>query len=182
MNDMTDNGDARRIHPGSGRRKAPLFPKGRLLKPEETAAVRALLGERELRRDELIEYFHLIQDSEGCLPAGHLHALADLMKLPMAEVYEVASFYAHFDIARDDEARPAPVTIRVCESLSCALAGAEELIAALEQNPSRDVRVVRAPCMGRCDTAPVCEVGHYHVDDASVDKINATVSDKHFHP
>ncbi len=167
MNDMTDNADARRIHPGSGRRKAPPFPKGRLLHPTETDAVRQLLGERALKRDELIEYLHAIQDSEGCLPAGHMHALADLMKLSMAEIYEVASFYAHFDIVRDGEDKPAPITIRVCQSLSCQLAGADALISALETAPADDVRIVRAPCMGRCDTAPVCEVGHHHIDHAT---------------
>ncbi|MGI9426686.1 MAG: NAD(P)H-dependent oxidoreductase subunit E, partial [Hyphomicrobiaceae bacterium] len=182
MNDMTETRDTRRIHPGSGRRKAPLFPKGRLLRGEETEAVRALLGDRSLQRDELIEYLHLIQDSEGCLPSGHLHALAELMGLPMAEVYEVASFYAHFDIVRDGEERPAPVTIRVCESLSCALAGAEALISALEEAAGADVRVVRAPCMGRCDTAPVCEIGHAHIDSASPASVTAAVRATAFHP
>ena len=182
MNDVSDTRDSRRIHPGSGRRNAPLFPKGRLLRPQESEAVRALLGERELRRDELIEYLHLIQDSEGCLPSGYLHALADLMKLSMAEIYEVASFYAHFDIVRDGEERPAPVTIRVCESLSCELAGANALISALEAGTGADVRIVRAPCMGRCDTAPVCEVGHHHVDHATADNVAAAVTAKHFHP
>ncbi len=181
MNDVTPSRDNRRIHPGSGRRKAPLFPKGRLLQPNEMDAVKTLLGNREIKRDELIEYLHLIQDSEGCLPASHMHALAEIMRLPMAEIYEVASFYAHFDIVRDGEARPAPVTIRVCESLSCELAGSEALIAALEKHAGADVRVVRAPCMGRCPTAPVCEVGHYHVDHATPASVAAVVDAKHFH-
>ena len=176
MNDMTHKGADRPLHPGSGRRKAPIFPKGRLLKPEEMDAVRALLGDRPCRRDLLIEYLHLIQDVEGCLPAGHLQALGEALRIPMAEVYEVASFYAHFDIVRDGEMRPAPVTIRVCDSLSCMLAGAETLLSALEKGAGGKVRVLRAPCMGRCDTAPVCEVGHRHVDHASVDKVNAVVA------
>ncbi len=186
MSKPTDDAAAgqggRRIHPGSGRRKAPMFPKGRLLQADEREAVRALLGDREVRRDELIEYLHLIQDSEGCLPASHMHALADIMGLAMAEIYEVASFYAHFDIVRDGEARPAPVTIRVCESLSCELAGSEALISALEADTGADVRVVRAPCMGRCATAPVCEVGHHHVDHASCESVAAVIDTKHFHP
>jgi NADH:ubiquinone oxidoreductase subunit F (NADH-binding)/NADH:ubiquinone oxidoreductase subunit E len=181
MNDATPDGNKRRIHPGSGRRKAPMFPKGRLLGPPEVEAVKTLLRDRKIRRDELIEYLHLIQDSEGCLPAGHMHALADIMRLPMTEVYEVASFYAHFDIVRDGEERPAPVTIRVCESLSCELAGAQELIAALEKDASADVRVVRAPCMGRCPSAPVCEVGHHHVDHASPERVATVIETKHFH-
>lgn len=188
-NDMADSvgGEGssqtkQRIHPGSGRRKAPLFPKGRLLRAAETEAVRALLDGREVRRDELIEYLHLIQDSEGCLPAGHMHALAEIMHLPMAEVYEVASFYAHFDIVRDGEDRPAPITVRVCESLSCELAGSEDLIASLKENTGAGVRIVRAPCMGRCATAPVCEVGHNHLDQATPAKVSATIDAKNFHP
>jgi formate dehydrogenase len=182
MNDKNADLDKRRIHPGSGRRKAPLYPKGRLLRSEESEAVHALLGARDIKRDELIEYLHLIQDSEGCLPAGHLHALAEIMRLPMVEIYEVASFYAHFDIVRDGDERPAPITIRVCESLSCQMAGSEALISALENDAGADVRVVRAPCMGRCATAPVCEVGHNHVDHATPAKVTKVVDEKHFHP
>ncbi len=182
MNDLSDGPSGRRIHPGSGRRQAPAYPKGRLLEAADLDAVRARLGDRQLRRDELIEYLHLIQDSEGCLPAGHLQALGDLMKLSMAEVYEVASFYAHFDIVRDGEERPPAVKIRVCESLSCQLAGAEQLIDELSRTAGSNVRVVRAPCMGRCDTAPVCEVGHHHVDRATADSVSKVIADKHFHP
>ncbi len=182
MNGTTKNDDARRIHPGSGRRKAPAFPKGRQLEPTDLEAVQALLGDREIRRDELIEYLHLIQDDQGCLPAGHLHGLAEIMRLPMAEVYEVASFYAHFDIVRDGESRPARKTIRVCESLSCQLAGAEALIAALQDGNGSDVRILRAPCMGRCDLAPVCEVGHNHIDNATPEAVNAAVAGGHIHP
>ena len=164
MNDMSNGGGDRRIHPGSGRRNAPVFPKGRLLRDEERNAVAQLLGDRPRRRDLLIEYLHLIQDQEGCLPAGHLQALGEELRIPMAEVYEVASFYAHFDIVRDGEERPAPLTVRVCDSLSCMMAGAEQVIAELEKDAPGDVRILRAPCMGRCDTAPVCEVGHKHLD------------------
>jgi len=182
MDDVTQKTAGRPIHPGSGRRKAPMFPKGRLLKPEETEAVRALLGDCPRRRDLLIEYLHLIQDGEGCLPAGHLHALGEELRIPMAEVYEVASFYAHFDIVRDGEERPAPVTIRVCDSLSCMLAGAETLLSALQEGTGDKVRIVRAPCMGRCDTAPVCQVGHRHVDHASVDAVNGILAAGDMHP
>ena len=182
MNHVTDDKQPRRIHPGSGRRKGSPFPKGRQVSPEEMAAVEALLGGREIRRDELIEYLHLIQDSEGCLPAGHLHALAEIMRIPMAEVYEVASFYAHFDIVQDGEARPEPVTIRVCQSLSCMLEGAEAMIAALEAGKGPGVRIVRAPCMGRCDTAPVAEAGHRAIDHATADRVLSTVADGAFSP
>ena len=175
-------GAGRRNHPGSGRRKAPHFAKGRHLDEADVEAVRALLGARPRQRDLLIEYLHLIQDAEGCLKAGRLQALASEMRLPMAEVYEVASFYAHFDIVLAGEPAPAPVTVRVCDSLSCALAGAEALVAELPAALGRDVRVLRAPCMGRCDKAPVCEVGHRHVEQATVESIAKVATSGHLHP
>src|SRR5579862_5953321 len=109
----------RRIHPGSGRRRGLDHPKGRQLDPAALAEVQALLGARERRPDLLIEHLHLLQDRFGCLHARHLAALADEMRLALAEVYEVASFYAHFDIVMDDEKAPPPLTVRVCDSLSC---------------------------------------------------------------
>src|SRR5438477_4136556 len=139
-------GGGRAIHPGSGRRKAAPFPRGRVLREAEVAAVKALLGDRPRERPLLIEFLHLIQDQEGCLPEGHLHALAEELKIPMAEVYEVATFYAHFDVVGEDEQRPPPITIRVCDSLSCMLAGAEQLITELESEKISGARVVRAPC------------------------------------
>src|SRR5947207_13769915 len=110
----------RRIHPGSGRRRGPDHPKGRQVDPTALGEVQALLGERARRRDLLIEHLHLLQDHFGCLHARHLVALAEEMKLSLVEVYEVASFYAHFDIVMEGEAAPAPITVRVCDSLSCA--------------------------------------------------------------
>jgi NADH:ubiquinone oxidoreductase subunit F (NADH-binding)/NADH:ubiquinone oxidoreductase subunit E len=177
MNDMSNGGENHRIHPGSGRRKAPVFPKGRLLRAEETEAVQKLLGDRPRQRDMLIEYLHLIQDSEGCLPAGHLQALGEELRIPMAEVYEVASFYAHFD----GEDRPAPVTVRVCDSLSCMMAGAEMVITELEKSAPKDVRILRAPCMGRCDTAPVCEAGRKHLDRIDADVVLKAIDHGHLH-
>ncbi|WP_193180210.1 NAD(P)H-dependent oxidoreductase subunit E [Nisaea sediminum] len=179
---MNEIKSGQKIHPGSGRRKAPTFNKGRVLDGTDLEKVRALLGDRPRRRDLLIEHLHLIQDSEGCLPAGMLHALAAEMRIPMAEIFEVASFYAHFDIVRDGEARPAPVTIRVCESLSCALAGAERLISELEGHAGSDIRVLRAPCMGRCDLAPAAEVGHRHVDHCTSDGVLKVARSGHLHP
>ena len=161
----------RAIHPGSGRRKAAPFPRGRVLRQDEVAAVKALLGDRPRERALLIEYLHLIQDREGCLPEGHLQALAEELKIPMAEIYEVATFYAHFDVVADGEPRPPAVTVRVCDSLSCALAGAEQLLAALQAEKIPGVRVLRAPCIGSCHTAPAVEVGHHHVDHASLAKV-----------
>src|SRR5207237_2791275 len=106
--------------------------------------VQALLGERERRRDLLIEHLHLLQDHYGCLHARHLVALAEEMRLALAEIYEVASFYAHFDIVMDDEAPPPPLTVRVCDSLSCALARGMQLLGELRTRLGDRVRVVRA--------------------------------------
>jgi len=181
MNDMADGrkpgqgGGERAIHPGKGRRNALLHPKGRVLADADVAGVKKLVGEGPYERALLIEYLHLIQDAERCLTAGHLHALAELMRIPMAEVYEVATFYAHFDVVGDGEAKPPKVTIRVCDSLSCMLAGSEALLLALQNEKMADVRVVRAPCIGSCHTAPAVEVAHHHVDHASVAKVRAVV-------
>ena len=160
----------------SGRGKGRVTPKGRQLDDGAWDEVRALLGERPRRRDLLIEYLHLIQDAHGALSAAHLRALAEEMKLSMAEVWEVATFYAHFDPLKEDETPPPALTIRVCDSLSCELAGAEALQKALEDglDPAA-VRVLRAPCMGRCDTAPVLELGHHHIDHATVDKVISAI-------
>ena len=161
----------RSIHPGSGRRKAPVFAKGRQLQPGEMDAVVAILGDGPYERPLLIEYLHLIQDKEGCLPAAHMQALGELLKIPMAEVYEVATFYAHFDVVLDGETPPPKVTVRVCDSLSCMMAGAEDLISDLDDQKMKDVRVVRVPCIGACNVAPAAEVGHRHVPNATAEKL-----------
>jgi len=166
----------RRIHPGSGRRRGSAQPKGRQLEPGALAEVQELLGERERRRDLLIEHLHLLQDRYGCLQARHLVALAEEMRLPLAEVYEVASFYAHFDIVMDDEAPPPPLTVRVCDSLSCELAGAERLLTELPGRLGDGVRVVRAPCMGGCDKAPVVAIGHALHENATVETVAAATA------
>jgi formate dehydrogenase len=172
----------RHNHPGSGRRKAPVFTKGRQLEAEALAEVRALLGEGERRRDLLIEYLHAIQDKYGSLSAAHLQALAEDMHLAMAEVYEVATFYAHFDVVLDGEAAPAPLTIRVCDSLTCEMMGAKALLEELQGKLGREVRVVPAPCMGRCENAPVAEVGHRHVVDATVETLVEAAGSGDTHP
>jgi len=146
--------------------------------------VQALLGNRERRADLLIEHLHLIQDAYGCLSSAHLHALADEMRLSQAEVYEVATFYAHFDVVHEGEASPPELTIRVCDSLACEMAGAQTLMTQLKSglDPSK-VRVLRAPCMGRCDTAPTLEMGHNHIDHATVEKVEQAIeaNDTHHH-
>jgi formate dehydrogenase len=172
----------RRLHPGSGRRKGIYRPKGRAVDPVALGEVQALLGERPRRRDLLIEHLHLIQDRYGCLAAAHIAALAQEMRLAQTEVYEVATFYAHFDVILEGEPAPAELTVRVCDSLTCEMLGAQQLLAQLPEKLGSKVRVVRAPCMGRCDTAPVAEVGHRHVDRASVDSIVETIAGRHLHP
>ena len=163
---------------GKGRRT----PKGRQFEDEALDEVKALLENRPRQKDLLIEFLHLIQDKYGYLSAQHLCALAEELKISMAEVYEVASFYAHFDIVKEDETPPPQITIRVCDSLSCELAGAEKLREELKKGlDPKEVRVVRAPCMGRCDTAPTLELGHNHIDRASTDKVQAAISEGHFH-
>jgi formate dehydrogenase beta subunit len=162
--------------PGSGRRRPPRTPKGRQVDPRALEEVRALLDGREHRRDLLIEHLHLIQDRYGHLSAAHLAALAQEMKLALTEVYEVATFYAHFDVVKDGEQPPPAVTVRVCDSLSCAMAGAEHLLRELPHRLGREVRVVRAPCMGACDRAPVCAVGHVQVMRATGENVGAAVA------
>ncbi|MEM7423426.1 MAG: NAD(P)H-dependent oxidoreductase subunit E [Pseudomonadota bacterium] len=166
----------------SGRGKGRRTPKGRQLDDQAQKDVRALLGDKPLRRDLLIEHLHLIQDRYGHLSEAHMRALAEEMRLGQAEVYEVATFYAHFDVVKEGETPPPAITIRVCDSLSCELAGAQELKAALEAgHDPMDVRVLRAPCMGRCDTAPVLEIGHHHIDHATPAKVQQVIAAEHFH-
>ena len=168
----------------SGKGKGRATPKGRQLDDQAWDDVRALLGDRPRRRDLLIEFLHLIQDAHGHLSAAHLRALAEELRIAQAEVYEVATFYAHFDVVKEGETPPPALTIRVCDSLACELAGADQLKSALEQglDPAQ-VRVLRAPCMGRCDTAPVLELGHNHIDHATPEKVEAAIAsgDTHAH-
>ncbi|NDI04012.1 MAG: NADH-quinone oxidoreductase subunit F, partial [Rhodobacteraceae bacterium] len=166
----------------SGKGKGRHTPKGRQYEDQALIDVQALLGDAERRSDLLIEFLHLIQDEYGHLSAAHLRALAEELKLSQAEVFEVATFYAHFDVVKEDETPPPALTIRVCDSLSCELAGAEQLQKALEDglDPSQ-VRVLRAPCMGRCDTAPVLEIGHKHIDHATPEKVDAVITAGDYH-
>ncbi len=155
-------------------RGAKPFPKGRQVEPEAASEVRNTIGAGPLRRDMLIEYLHALQDRYGCLSHGHLAALAHEMKLAMAEVFEVATFYAHFDVVADADGHPG-LTVRVCDSLSCALADSDNLLKTLKQYAGNGVRVVRAPCMGRCEQAPVAAVGHNHLGGATVETVTAAV-------
>ncbi len=164
----------------TGRRRPPRTPKGRQVDPVALEEVQALLTDRPRKRDLLIEHLHLIQDHYGYISAAHLAALAAEMKMAQTEVYEVATFYSHFDVVKDG-VPPPPVTVRVCDSLSCAMAGAEKLLKELPGKLGKDVRVVRAPCMGACDRAPVCAVGHLQTFKATPDKVVADAK-AHKHP
>ena len=167
----------------SGRGRGRRTPKGRQFVDIALQEVRDILGSLPRKRDLLIEHLHLIQDRYGHLSAAHLRALAEEMRLAQAEVYEVASFYAHFDVVKEGEDAPPPVTIRVCDSLSCELAGAQTLMSELRaRHPASEVRVIRAPCMGRCDTAPAIEIGHNHVDHATPEAAAETITAGEFHP
>jgi formate dehydrogenase len=187
----TRGGEVRHYdHPGAGRRRAKPTPKGRDVDPQALDAVRALLGDRPRRRDLLIEHLHLINDRYGQLAAAHLAALAHEMRLAFAEVYETATFYAHFDVVKEDEAPLAPTVVRVCDSITCSLFGAEKLLAELQAreaagtlDPQRQVRVVRAPCVGLCDHAPAVEVGHNFLHNATAAAVVDAVKrgDTHAH-
>jgi NADH:ubiquinone oxidoreductase subunit F (NADH-binding)/NADH:ubiquinone oxidoreductase subunit E len=183
MSDTPDTTAVHRFHhPGAGRRRAVPHAKGRQVDPAALDEVRALLGNRPRRRDLLIEYLHLIQDRYHCLPAPQLAALAEELRLSLVEVYEVATFYAHFDVAIDEDAEAPAVTVRICDSIACEMAGAAELLEALSDNEDGDIRIVRAPCMGRCDCAPVAEIGHRPLDRATPAATLAAARSSDTHP
>src|ERR1700691_2529145 len=167
---------------GRTRNRPRRTPKGRQLDPQAVADIEALLIDRLRRRDLLIEHLHLIQDKYGYISSAHLAALAAEMKLSQTEVYEVATFYAHFDVVKEGDTPPPPITVRVCDSLSCALAGAERLLGELPEKLGPNIRVVHAPCMGACDNAPVCAVGHVQVMHADAAKVaTAAANPPHAH-
>lgn len=184
---MSSNDDVHKVrefeHPGEGRRRAKATPKGRQVDPTALHEIEHLLGDKPRRRDLLIEYLHLIQDKYCQISAAHLAALADEMKLAFAEVFETATFYAHFDVVKEGDPDIAPLTIRVCDSLTCAMLGGEKLLQDLQDAAGPGIRVVRAPCVGRCDTAPAAEVGHNFVDHATVANVMAAANahDTHAH-
>ena len=170
------NIDNTSLQAGRGNR-SPFYPKGRQTEPQALEDVRSLLNERPRRRDLLIEHLHLIQDHYKQLSAAHLVALADEMQLSQSEVYEVATFYHHFDVLKENEDAPAQLTVRVCDGIACEMRGAKALFAGLAETYGRgnDVRVVHAPCVGACDKAPVAVVGQRQVYGADVAVITAAV-------
>jgi formate dehydrogenase beta subunit len=175
-------------HPGAHRQRAKSTPKGRSVSIQAREEIAALLGDRPRQRDCLIEYLHLVQDTYRQISAAHLAALADEMRLAFAEVYETATFYAHFDVVKEHEPPLAPLVVRVCDSVTCAMLGAERLLQELKtlpatQGPGAIARVVRAPCLGLCDQAPVVEVGHHFIHHADREAVADAVArdDSHAH-
>ncbi len=160
-----------------GSRRARATPKGRPVDPQTLAEVQALLGAEPRSRDYLIEHLHKIQDRYGYLPAAHLVALAREMRLAPTEVYEVATFYHHFDVVKEGDVAPARLTVRVCDSIVCELAGARELLKSLRESLGAGVRVIAAPCVGRCDQAPVAVVGKNPVGRASVEQVRSRLNE-----
>ena len=169
-------------HPGKGRVRARPVPKGRQVEPRASDAIKALLADAPRDRDLLIEYLHRIQDTYGQISAAHLAALAEEMSLSFAEVFETATFYAHFDVVKEGDPDVPALTVRVCDSLTCELFGAERLLSALKSELREGVRVVRAPCVGLCDHAPAAEVGHNFLKGASVASIKTAVAHRDTHP
>ena len=154
--------------------------KGRQVDPKALEEVQALLGDAPRRADLLIEHLHRIQDRYRALSAAHLAALAKEMRLSLTEVYEVATFYHHFDVVKEGETPPPALTVRVCDSLSCALFGSEDLIGKLPQILGKDVRVLHAPCVGRCESAPCAVVGQNPVLNATLSSVKDAVDRKQF--
>lgn len=172
MANTTDHEPVRR------RKKKKGQGKGRSVDVNALMQVRSLIGDRERRPDLLIEFLHLIQDKFGFISSANIVALAHDMKLAPAEVYEVATFYHHFDVVKDDQAPPAELTVRVCESVSCELNGSTELIANLKAKFGDAVRVQAVPCIGRCAEAPAAVVGFNTVDKATVESVSEAVAAK----
>jgi formate dehydrogenase beta subunit len=162
----------------SKRKKQKYSSRGRRADGQSLQTLKQLLGEQPLQRELLIEYLHKIQDEFKHLSAGHLTALADLLKISIVEVFEVASFYHHFDVVDENSKAPAELTIRVCDSISCQMNGADELIQSLQNEAFENVRIQRVPCVGRCDKAPVAMIDKYPVESADLDKIKQIKSDR----
>ena len=173
--------DARTSRPRKGR-KTRSTPRGRAVEPEALAQVQALLGNETRARDLLIEHLHKIQDAYGQLSAAHLVALAREMGLSHTEVFEVASFYHHFDVVRESDTAPASLTVRVCDSITCEMFGADELVERLNMTLGDDVRVQRVPCVGRCHGAPVAVVGMHTLDNADENSIRACIESNSIEP
>lgn len=160
------------------RKKDRIKPKGRQADEISISEIKNLISTQCLdRRDLLIENLHMIQDEFGCLRDRHLVALAKLSNLPMAEVTEVASFYHHFDILKDEQ-DCWDFTVRICEGISCEMGGANKLFSKIKSYVSKSVRVIKAPCVGRCEQAPVAVVHQNPIPFADKEKVVKAVEEK----
>ena len=164
------------------KKKKRWTPKGRQVEQKILLEIQNIFSNKVIKRDELIEYLHILQDNYGVLFDKHLVALSEITKLPLSEIYEVATFYAHFNIIKNQEFFEPIKVIRVCESLTCELFGATELLKNLKNQESKNIKVVPGPCMGRCDVAPTVCVGKNYVDYATVNKVIETITNKNFNP
>ena len=169
-------------NPGKGGKRARARGKGRQPTPSAVRDVSNLLGAGPHRGDMLLEYLHLIHDEFGHISAAHIAALASITSGHMAEIFEVASFYAHLDIIKEGEDPPPPLTVRVCDGLSCQLAGAAALLDDLKSAQGSQVRFLPAPCMGRCDSAPVAAIGRNHLVDATREGVSSAIAERKTRP
>ena len=155
-------------------------PKGRQVENNFYEEVSQLFNGIKFKRDELIEYLHLLQDNFGVLYDKHLVALSTITNLPLSEIYEVATFYAHFNIVKNSDTFEPIKVVRVCESLTCELFGAQKLLSDLKSSENKNIKVVPGPCMGRCDVAPTVCVGKNYVDNASASKVEKAIQENRF--
>ena len=156
-------------------------PKGRQAENNYFEEVSNLFQGVNFKRDELIEYLHILQDNFGVLYDKHLVALSTITNLPLSEIYEVATFYAHFNIIKNSDSYEPLNVVRVCESLTCELFGAHKLLNELKESENKNIKVVPGPCMGRCDVAPTVCVGKNYVDQASVKSVKETIKNNDFY-
>ncbi len=164
------------------KKKRRWTPKGRQVEDKYLDEVSKLFSGLIFKRDELIEYLHILQDKFGVLYDKHLVALSTIINLPLSEIYEVATFYAHFNIVKDSKDYNPVNVVRVCESLTCELFGAHKLLQDIKKLENKNIKVVPGPCMGRCNVAPTVCVGKNYVDEANFDKVKKTIDEKSFDP
>ena len=164
------------------KKKRRWTPKGRQVEDKYLDEVSKLFSGLTFKRDELIEYLHILQDKFGVLYDKHLVALSTVINLPLSEIYEVATFYAHFNIIKDSKDYNPVNVVRVCESLTCELFGAHKLLQDIKKLENKNIKVVPGPCMGRCNVAPTVCVGKNYVDVANFDKVKKTIDEKNFDP
>ena len=164
------------------KKKRRWTPKGRQVEDKYLDEVSKLFSGLIFKRDELIEYLHILQDKFGVLYDKHLVALSTIINLPLSEIYEVATFYAHFNIVKDSKDYNPVNVVRVCESLTCELFGAHKLLQDIKKLENKNIKVVPGPCMGRCNVAPTVCVGKNYVDEANFDKVKKTIDEKTFDP